>query len=106
MTHRAVRVIPKLSDRGILSIPMAAWEPIRAQVASQFDAVLHVHHHQLPGAYHGDAPVPVPHYLLELLGDDLDQMDAAKDMIDEFVEALVRTHINTESTTPSTASDV
>jgi hypothetical protein len=105
MSHRAVRVIPKISERGILSIPKDAWEPIRARVASWFDAVLNVHHHPFPGTYHGDATVSVPHYLLELLADDLEQINAAIPVIDEFVESLVSGSFNTERNTHPAASE-
>lgn len=102
MSHRAVRVIPKFSDRGILTLSLDAWEPISARVAQQFDAVLRVHNHQRPGSYHGDAPVPVPHFLLELLAEDIEQIFAAMPIVDELVEALVSGSFNTERDTQPT----
>jgi hypothetical protein len=88
----ATRVLPKLSDRGILDIPSSAFNAVRL-VAEDMGVALRVHDHQVPGAFHGEDFVPVPHLLLELSAEHAFQIARCIDVIDPQIETIVDAHM-------------
>lgn len=75
MTSTLSRSIPKITDDGVVEIPLSAWADIQRVAKEEFDAVLSVHHHT---AHHPF--VQVPHYLVEVTID--------RELVADFVERI------------------
>lgn len=88
----ATRVLPKLSNRGILDVPSSAFNAVRL-AAEEMGVTLRVHDHHIPGAFHGEDFVPVPHLLLELSAEHAFQVARCIDVIDPQIETIVDAHM-------------
>jgi len=74
------RAISKLTDDGIVEIPISAWADIRQVANEEFDANVSLHDHTAPGAYHGREFVAYAHYLFEVFIEE--------ELVDKFVERI------------------
>jgi len=85
------RPIPKLTDDGVVEIPLSAWADIRQVAEEEFDANITLHDHDAPGAYHGREYVPAAHYLIEVLLDE-ELVDKFVDWIEPLIDDLIARH--------------
>lgn len=85
------RAIPQLTDDGVVEIPLAAWADVRRVAEEEFDAVIHFHDHEAPGAYHGRDFVPFAHYLVEVTLDK-DRVDDFVERVDPLIEEVIARH--------------
>lgn len=85
------RPIPKLTDDGVVEIPISAWADIRQVAEAEFNANVSLHDHDAPGAYHGREFVAVAHYLIEILIDE-ELVDAFVERIDPLIDDLIARH--------------
>lgn len=85
------RAIPKITDDGVVEIPVSAFAEIKSVASEEFDAIVSIHDHDAPGAYHGNPFVPVPHYLVDVLIDE-ELVDDFIERIDPLIEDLIARH--------------
>jgi hypothetical protein len=85
------RAIPKLTDDGVVEIPISAWAEIRKVASEEFDANVSLHDHTAPGAYHGREFVAVAHYLIEVLIEQ-ELVEAFAERINPLVEDVIARH--------------
>jgi len=95
------RVIPIITEGGEIDIPREGFARLAKSVSERFNAVLEVHEHAQPGAYHGRDYVDVPHLLLLLVADSDEELVKVIDAIDPEIEELVNTHTNMELAVPA-----
>lgn len=91
MTIIISRAIPKLTDDGVVEIPISAWADIRDVADEEFNANVSLHDHDAPGAYHGREFVPVAHYLFEVFIEE-ELVDQFVERIDPLIEDLIARH--------------
>lgn len=91
MTITATRTIPQVSGEGTTEVPYEAFDEVRSIVENESDVRIVIHNHETPGAFHGRDFVPVPHYLLELTGEE-DELDAVISRIEPIVEDIIARH--------------
>ena len=91
MTVIISRPIPKLTDDGVVEIPISAWADIRDVANEEFNANVSLHDHDAPGAYHGREPVPVAHYLFEVFIEE-ELVDPFIERMDPLIEDLIARH--------------
>jgi hypothetical protein len=91
MTITATRTIPQVSGEGTTEVPYEAFDEVRSIVENESDVRIVIHNHEIPGAFHGRDYVPVPHYLLELTGEE-DELDAVVSRIDPIVDDIIKRH--------------
>ena len=82
------RPIPKLSDDGVVEIPISAWADIRQVAEEEFDANITLHDHDTPGAYHGREYVAAAHYLVEVLINE-ELVETFVDRINPLIDELI-----------------
>lgn len=82
------RTLPRITHAGSLDIPPSDWLPLRALLAEQFGASLRVHEHDA-GAYHGNPPVPVDHYLVEITLDSESDVGRVIEAVDPMIEEII-----------------
>lgn len=91
MTITRSRMIPKVSHRGTIDIPLEAFLEFRDSVEAEFDANIVVHDHSTPGAYHGGPFITVPHFVLDLIAEP-DDIDDIIEKINPRVDRLIERH--------------
>jgi hypothetical protein len=87
----ATRVFKKLSDRGVLDMPIEAFDAVRL-AAEEMGVTLTLHYRPAAGAFHGGDSVSVPHYLLELGAEHTFQITRCIDVINPQIETIVDMH--------------
>jgi len=98
MSGTLSRVLPRVTPTGLLDVPSSDWLPVRALLAEQFDSTLRIHEHDA-GAYHGNPPVPISHYLVEIALDNESDVGRVIEAIDPMIEEIID-----RNTTPAFAS--
>ena len=99
MSGTLSRALPRITPAGSLEIPPSDWLPVRALLAEQFGASLRVHEHDA-GAYHGNPPVPVPHYLVEITLDTESDVGRVIDVVDPMIEEIITRNTAREFASP------
>jgi len=95
------RIIPTVTEVGEIDVPREALKRLAQSVSERFNAVLEVHEHALPGAYHGREYVDAPHLLFNLVADNDEELEKVIDAIDPEIEELVNTQTNMEPAVPA-----
>lgn len=91
MTGTLSRSIPKITDDGVVEIPFSAWADVKSVAKEEFDAIVSIHDHDAPGAYHGEPFEQFPHYFVEVLI-DRELVDDFIERIDPLIEDLIARH--------------
>lgn len=89
------RILVRETEDGSTTIPETAWRALIREMRDTFDAILEVHDHDGPGAFHGYDFVPAAHYLLRLAAGDIDQLNRAIGAVNPRIEELVKTFTRT-----------
>jgi hypothetical protein len=91
MTDTISRPIRKITDEGVVEIPVSAWAEVKRVAEEEFNAIVSIHDHDAPGAYHGRPFVPFAHYLVEI-NIDGDLIDDFIDRVDPLIEDVIARH--------------
>jgi hypothetical protein len=88
MSGTLSRVVPRFTPVGYLDVPSSEWLPLRALLAEQFNAKLHVHEHGT-GEYHGRAFEALPHLLIEVTLEENSGVESVINAIDPMIEEII-----------------
>lgn len=91
MTVTTSRPILKITDEGVVEIPISAWAEVKRVAEEEFDAIVSIHDHDAPGAYHGRPFLPFAHYLFEA-NIDGDLIEAFINRVDPLIEDVIARH--------------
>jgi len=87
-----ITIPAETEDGELLDIPRSAWADVEKVANEEFGALVNIHFHKEPGAYHGGSLIPFPHFLIETTL-DIGQVSGFIERIKPIINDVIASHL-------------